>query len=245
MYRILNTLEKKVDKRNTGSDQYVSKLKNPEEILKLIKSDKKISSKEQIELIQFFTGELRDEVRSTIRKTLEDDKLSDEISKAVLSRLGKTIQINIAQKTAGAQISDHSKGYDHTKKSIISSIAKVFTVNPLLIDPSIVLEGSNVEFGECYPQKKEKTKEGTDKTSYITIKLPKEEPISAVTISHIPSGLTPSFTSAPRDFTATCIYDVAVRSESKKLKKDERLIADGSFDPEMLQHQTFEAQKFD
>ncbi|KAA6397832.1 MAG: hypothetical protein EZS28_006646 [Streblomastix strix] len=167
IYRKLNTLEKKVDKLNTDSDQHVSKLKNPEEILKLIKSDKKISSTEQKELIQFFTGELRDEVRSTIRKTLEDDKLSDEISKAVLSRLGRTIQINIAQKTAGAQISDHSKGYDHTKKSIISSIAKVFTVNPLLIDPSIVLEGSDVELGECYPQKKEKTKEGTDKQSHI------------------------------------------------------------------------------
>ncbi|KAA6312197.1 MAG: hypothetical protein EZS28_055970, partial [Streblomastix strix] len=49
-------------------------------------------------------------------------------------------QMKIAQKTADAQISDHSKGYDHTKKSIISSIAKVFTVNPLLIDSSIVLE---------------------------------------------------------------------------------------------------------
>ncbi|KAA6359797.1 MAG: hypothetical protein EZS28_044677 [Streblomastix strix] len=42
-----------------------------------------------------------------------------------------------------------------------------------------------------------------------------------------------------------CIYDVSVSSESKKLKKDERLIADGSFDPEVLPHQTFEAQKFD
>ncbi|KAA6372121.1 MAG: hypothetical protein EZS28_032352 [Streblomastix strix] len=133
-------------------------------------------------------------------------------------------QMNIAQKAAGAQIQDHSKGYDHTKKSIISSIAKIFTVNPLLIDSSIVLDGSDVELGECYPLKKEKTKEGTDKPCYITIKLPKEEPIQGVTISHIPSGLTP---------------------QSKKLKKDERLIAEGSFDPEMLPHQTFEAQKFD
>ncbi|KAA6361348.1 MAG: hypothetical protein EZS28_043125, partial [Streblomastix strix] len=156
--------------------------------------------------------------------TLQDDKLSVEISKAVLSRLGRTNQINIAQKTAGAQISDYSKGYDHTKKSIISSIAKVFTINPLLIDPSIVLEGQDVVLGECYPLKKEKTKEGTDKPSYITIKLPKDEPISGVTISHIPSGLTP---------------------KSKKLKKDERLIAEGSFDPEVLPHQTFDAQNFE
>ncbi|KAA6397005.1 MAG: hypothetical protein EZS28_007472 [Streblomastix strix] len=42
-----------------------------------------------------------------------------------------------------------------------------------------------------------------------------------------------------------CIYDVSVSSDSKKLKKDERLIAEGSFDPEVLPHQTFEAQKFD
>ncbi|KAA6379515.1 MAG: hypothetical protein EZS28_024957, partial [Streblomastix strix] len=48
--------------------------------------------------------------------------------------------MNVAQKAAGAQISDHSKGYDHTKKSIISSIAKVFPVNLLMIDPSIALE---------------------------------------------------------------------------------------------------------
>ncbi|KAA6385602.1 MAG: hypothetical protein EZS28_018871 [Streblomastix strix] len=141
-------------------------------------------------------------------KTLEDDKLSDEISKAVLSRLGRTIQINIAQKIAGAQISDHSKGYDHTKKSIISS--------------------SDIELGECYPQKKEKNKRRNRQT-----------------ISHIPSGLTPSFTSAPCDFTATCIYDIAVSSESKKLKKEEPLIAEGSFDPEFLPYQTFEVQKFD
>ncbi|KAA6357549.1 MAG: hypothetical protein EZS28_046924, partial [Streblomastix strix] len=224
MYLGLNTVEKKVDKLNTDSDQHVSKLKNLEERLKLIKSDKKISSKEQKEVIQSFTSELRDEVRSRISKTLEDDKLSDEISKAVLSRLGRTNQMKIAQKAAGAQMSDHSKGYDHTKKSIISSIAKVFTVNPLLIDSSIVLEGSDVELGECYPLKKQKTKEGTDKPCYITIKLPKEEPMSGVTNSHIPSGLTP---------------------KSKKLKKEERLIAEGSFDPELLPHQTFEAQKFD
>ncbi|KAA6357640.1 MAG: hypothetical protein EZS28_046833, partial [Streblomastix strix] len=108
--------------------------------------------------------------------------------------------INIAQKTAGPQISDHSKGYDQTKKS------------------------SDVILGECYPLKKEKTKEGKDEPSYVTIKLPKEEPISGVTISHIPSGSTP---------------------KSKKLKKDERLIAEGSFDPELLPHQTFDAQKFD
>ncbi|KAA6403458.1 MAG: hypothetical protein EZS28_001012 [Streblomastix strix] len=149
---------------------------------------------------------------------------------------------NIAQKTADAQISDHSKGYDHTKKSIISSITNVITVNPLLIDPSI---GSDVILGECYALKLEKTKEGKDKPSYIIIKHPKEEPVSGVTISHIPSGLTPSFTSAPRHFTAACIYDVSVSSESKKLKKDERLIAEGNFDPEVLPQQTFEAQKFD
>ncbi|KAA6389073.1 MAG: hypothetical protein EZS28_015398 [Streblomastix strix] len=129
--------------------------------------------------------------------TFEDDKLSVEISKAVLSRLGRINQINIAQKAAGAQMSSHSKGYDHTKKRIISS--------------------SDIILGECYPLKKEKTKEGKDKPYHETIKLPKEEPISDVTISHIPSGLTPI----------------------------ERLIAEGSFDPEVLPHQTFEAQKFD
>ncbi|KAA6389786.1 MAG: hypothetical protein EZS28_014685 [Streblomastix strix] len=62
------------------------------------------------------------------------------------------------------------------------------------------------------------------------------------TISHIPSGLTPSFTSAPCDFASTCIFEVAVSSESKKFKKEEPLIAEGSFDPELLPHQTFETQ---
>ncbi|KAA6359796.1 MAG: hypothetical protein EZS28_044676, partial [Streblomastix strix] len=52
---------------------------------------------------------------SIVLETLEDDKLSVEISKAVLSRLGRMNQMKIAQKAADTQISDHSKGYEGSK----------------------------------------------------------------------------------------------------------------------------------
>ncbi|KAA6391214.1 MAG: hypothetical protein EZS28_013260 [Streblomastix strix] len=239
----LDSLEKKVEVLIKSTGDHDNTLLELSDKIRKIRVENKFDPSESKAIIEFFTKEIREEVKKVVSKTLQENKLSNDTVSLVLSRLGRTNKINVAQKGAGALILDHSKAYDHTKQDIVSGIVKKFLKNPLLVESTIVLEGSDVELGECFPLKKEKTKEGTDKPSYITIKLAREEPISAVTISHIPAGLTPSITSAPRDFTATCISFTPDPTGKSKKKKEERVIVEGKFDAELLPHQTFEANK--
>ncbi|KAA6398744.1 MAG: hypothetical protein EZS28_005728 [Streblomastix strix] len=177
--------------------------------------------------IEHLTNELKNLLKEIAEKTPDRQEPAQDQIQSVMSKLLPTGLDNIAFKDSGASILAHSIGFNHTQ-----------------LDPMIVLEGSDIDLGECFPLMVEKVKKGKElkmKTQYITIEFAHDHQITAVTISHVPAYLTETFTSAPRDFSVTCINDVPKKPLQLKTKKEELVIVEDTFDPELLPHQTFEA----
>ncbi|KAA6358096.1 MAG: hypothetical protein EZS28_046377, partial [Streblomastix strix] len=110
---------------------------------------------------------------------------------------------NVAYLYSGSRVVGSSPAYSPVKRTLFTRFKNAFGVGLNYVSkPSFILQELG-QMGKCYPLKVNKNK--ANDFGHITIRLGRAVPVAGVSIAHIGGNETLDFTSAPKDFTVTCI----------------------------------------
>ncbi|KAH7831414.1 SUN domain containing protein [Monocercomonoides exilis] len=201
-----------------------------------------------------------EEEKKKLEELKEEITLLNEKQKQIIRNIFKSEQTESMQEKDSKQIAEHevslsigesidfaSERYDHIKQdndtqktggwikqnfrtAIEASRRLLLKVknSKLYEQPEIVLRSTKPEMGECYPFN------GTSGT--ISIRLRNPEPVRAVSIKHIPQSPHYERSSAPNQFSATCICRSKVNESSKCLNESIMQLNQTSAEKAVLSH---------
>ncbi|KAA6396282.1 MAG: hypothetical protein EZS28_008190 [Streblomastix strix] len=139
----------------------------------------------------------------------EDEKEMNKDGRQLRKR--RPILPNIASSAAGARVVGYSPIYDHTKKTLKSMFQNLLFGNQNVNRPSIILNDM-FSIGECLPLH---MNQKNNNYGHVTVQLAWPVSVHAITIAHIPESQTMDYTTAPKEFTVTCIPPRSSKDQKK------------------------------